>query len=378
MSGKLTITLTTTRTLVEQFQATLSSSHANTGQPTPTTADKQNKGLDPLPLLSTSATALKSHVTKLSLLTLTSPFTASAVTTTLSTLNETVLPSLVTAALLVTPESYTAAYQTEIRILTSTTLKELYLLVKEVQVVAEEKASKKGLNQSEKDTVTLAAGRVWDACDVLVDVATKGVVGFVVRRAEEYRDLVRDAVEEIEAWDPDEEGDEFFDELLDEDYEDGAKKSRGDSDDNSEYDEEDGNAALHDRKKDALRMLKPIAQIYPALITNRLKRAPVPLSPSDCKVLESLMKHLQQIPEHIDEIAGALYEADLDKYLHQAGKTKDCACRAINLVMLPWPVAPNGGDQEGAGDKFTAWSKTWIKVMGEVSKSIDETLDSPA
>ncbi|KAL2803224.1 hypothetical protein BJX63DRAFT_78529 [Aspergillus granulosus] len=371
MSGKLKITLTTTLTLVEQFQSTLSSSQTTTGQPTPTT-DEQNKDLDPLSLLSTSATALKSHVTKLSLLTLTSPFTASAVATTLSVLNESVLPSLATAALLITPESHTAAFRSEIGILTSTALKELFLLVKEVQVVAEEKASKKSLDQSEKDTVTLAAGRVWDACDVLIDVATKGVVGFVVRRAEEYRDLVRDAVEEIEAWDPDEEGDEFFDDLLDDDDEDGPTGNDKADDD----DDEEGSAALHAQKKDALRILKPIAQIYPAIITNRLKKARVPLSPSDAKTLESLMKQLQQIPEHIDEVAGALYEADLDKYTHQVGKTKDCASRAINLVMLPWAVKQSSGDQEIAGDKFTTWSKTWIKVVGEVSKSIDETLKS--
>ncbi|KAJ0422572.1 hypothetical protein BJY00DRAFT_70368 [Aspergillus carlsbadensis] len=373
MSGKLKTTLTTTLTLVEQFQSTLSRTNAR--QPTPTTTDEQTKDLDPLALLTISATALKSYVTKLSLLTLTSPFTASAVATSLSTLNESVLPSLVTAALLVTPESHTAAFQSEIRILASTALKELFLLVKEVQVVAEDKASKKGLDQSEKDPVTLAAGRAWDACDTLIDVATKGVVGFVVRRAEEYRALVRDAVEEIEAWDPDEEGDEFFDELLDGDA--GEDKAGDDSDDlEDDEDDEKGSAALHERKKDALRMLKPIAQIYPAIITNRLKKAPIPLPPSATKVLETLMKNLQQIPEHIDEVAGALYEDDLDKYTSQVAKTKVCASKAINLVALPWSVEQSSGDIETEGDKFTTWSKTWLKVVSEVSKSIDESSNS--
>ncbi|CEL02410.1 hypothetical protein ASPCAL03580 [Aspergillus calidoustus] len=369
MSGKLKTALTTTLTLVEQFQPTLSS-RTNAGQPTPTITDEQTKDSDPLALLSASATALKSHVTKLSLLTLTSPFTASAVATTLSTLNESVLPSLVTAALLVTPESHTAAFQSEIRILTGTALKDFFLLVKEVQVVAEDKASKKGLDQLEKDTVTLAAGRVWDACDTLIDVATKGVVGFVVQRAEEYRALVRDAVEEIEAWDPDEEGDEFFDELLDA----GADMAGDDSKDDES--DEEGSAALHKRKKDALRMLKPIAQIYPAIITNRLKKAPVPLTPSTTKVIETLMKNLQQIPEHIDEVAGALYEDDLDKYTRQVGKTKDCSSKAINLVALPWAAKRSSVDEETEGDKFTTWSKTWLKVVGEVSKSIDESSKS--
>ncbi|KAL2832401.1 hypothetical protein BDW59DRAFT_104562 [Aspergillus cavernicola] len=361
MSSKLQIVLTTTLTLINQFQSTLSSAQTN---PQPLTTGDDN-GLDPLQLLSASATALKSHVTKLSLLTITSPFTPSAVATTLSALNESVLPSLVTAALLVTPESHTKAFQSEVRLLAGTALKELLFLVKEVQVVAKAKTDdKKSLGQSEKDTVTVATGRVWDACDVLIDNATKGVVGFVIRRAEEYRDLVRDAVEEIEGWDPDEEGDDFFDDLL------GDDEAGGESDD--EDDEEGHNAALHARKRDALRVLKPIAQIYPAIITNRLKKAPSPPTPSNIKSLELLMKNLQQIPDHVDEVAGALYEADLEKCTAHLGKTKGCASKAIDSVVLPWVVKQTSGNEEGAGDKFTDWSKTWTKVIEEVSKSIND------
>ncbi|RDW67123.1 uncharacterized protein DSM5745_08989 [Aspergillus mulundensis] len=356
MSQKLEIVLKTTLTLIEQFQSTLSSTQANS------TLAASEKDLDPLPLLSTSSTALKSHVTKLSLLAINSPFTPSAVATTLSTLNESVLPSLVTAALLITPESHTRAFQTEIRVLTGTSLKELSLLVKEVQTIAEEKAEKKSLEQAEKNAVTAVAGRVWDACDVLVDVAAKGVVGFLVKRAEQYRDLVRDAVEEIEEWDPDEEGDEFFDDLLDGDKD----ESAADEEDDEDQDEdEEGSAALRARKRDALRILKPVAQIYPAIITNRLKKASVSLAPSDIGTLEEVMLNLQRIPDHIDEVAGALYEDDPDKFTRRVGKIKESAFKAIELVVLPW-----GLKQENAGDKFTTWSKTWTKVVEEVSKSI--------
>ncbi|KAL4994786.1 hypothetical protein BDV10DRAFT_143864 [Aspergillus recurvatus] len=364
MSQKLNVVLKTTFALIEQFQSTLSTTQLDSGPAT----SEENQNLDPLHLISTSSTALKSHVTKLSLLAINSPFTPSAVATTLSTLNESVLPSLVTAALLVTPESHTRAFQGEIRVLTGAALKELLLLVKEVRVIAEEKADKKSLEQGEKDAVTAVTGRVWDACDVLVDVAAKGVVGFVVRRAEEYRDLVRDAVEEIEEWDPDEEGDEFFDDLLDDGDKDEAEAV---GEDEEESDNEEGTAVLHARKKNALRILKPVAQIYPALIANRLKKVPVPLAPSNIGILESVLKSLQQIPDHIDEVAGALYEADIDKYTRQLRKTKDNASKAIKLVVLPWDLMQTANDQENAGDKFTTWSKTWTKVIEEVSKSID-------
>ncbi|KAL4793800.1 hypothetical protein BDV19DRAFT_209299 [Aspergillus venezuelensis] len=363
MSKKLDVVLKTTLSLVEQFQSTLSS-HPTNSNPADDKTD------DPLPLLSAAAAALKTHVTKLSLLAITSPFTPSAVTTILSTLNESVLPSLVTASLLITPSSHTKAFQSEIRILASTTLKETALLIEEVQVVAEEKADKKSLDKSEKDTVTVAAGRVWDACDVLVDIAAKGVIGFVVRRAEEYRDLVRDAVEEIEQWDP-EDDDDFFDDLLGEDGGPGKDGDDEDEDGDDDDDDDEDIAAQQARKKDALRILKPVAQIYPALISNRLKKGPALLDPSTVGTLELLLKKLQQVPNHIDEVACALYEDDVAKYTSELKKTKSCSSEAIELVTLPWGSKSESDAQKDAGDKFTTWSKTWTKVVEQVSKSTD-------
>ncbi|KAL4965366.1 uncharacterized protein BDV14DRAFT_173106 [Aspergillus stella-maris] len=361
MSKKLDVVLKTTLSLVEQFQSTLSS-HPTNSNPADDKTD------DPLRLLSAAAAALKSHVTKLSLLTITSPFTPSAVTAILSTLNEFVLPSLVTASLLITPSSHTKAFQSDIRILASTALKETALLIREVQVVAEEKADRKSLDKSEKDTVTVAVGRVWDACDVLVDIAAKGVIGFVVRRAEEYRDLVRDAVEEIEQWDP-EDDDDFFDDLLGEDG--GTGRAVDDEDEDGDDDDDEDTAAQQARKKDALRILKPVAQIYPALISNRLKKGPASLEPSTVGTLESLLKNLQQIPNHIDEVAGALYEDDVEKYTSELKKAKSCASKAIELVTMPWGSKSEFNAQKDAGDKFTTWSKTWIEVVEQVSKSTD-------
>ncbi|KAF7172055.1 hypothetical protein CNMCM5623_004357 [Aspergillus felis] len=364
MAKQLQVSLTTTLTLLEQLQAALSA-------PAGDTKPAELSGKDALPLLSTSATALKSQITKLSLLTITSPFTHSAVGTVLSALNGSVLPSLVTAALLVTPTDHTKAFHAEVHALTKTTLRELTSLVTEVQAVAEktDKAKdgqKKGgeLSQAEKDTVTVATGRVWESCDTLTDVAAKGVVGFVIRRVEEWRDLVRDAVEEIEEWDPDEDGDEFFDDLLSDD---GEK----DIQDEAEEDTEESSAALHAQKKSTLRILKPVAQIYPAIVVNRLKGAgDVPCSSSSgIGRLERLMTNLQHIPEHVDEVAGALYEDDLDKCSQYLGKVKRCAMNAVDSVKPTWDTV-DAADGQQKEDRFTIWSNTWTNVLDEVSRSV--------
>ncbi|CAG8386507.1 unnamed protein product [Penicillium salamii] len=353
MSKQLSTTFTTTLSLIEQFQKAL------TTPPTESADAKDANNIEPLPLLGASATALRAHVTKLSLLSITSPFTHSAIGTVLRELNESVLPSLVTAALLLTPAQYTKAFQSEVLGLVKGVLTELLSLVREVQRVdakkEDEKSAKSDLSKAEKDVVTRATGRVWDACDVVTDVSSKGVVGFVMRRVEQWRDLVRDAVEEIEEWDPEDDDDEFMDELL------GDEKEE-------ESDDEEENAALLEHKKVTLRFLKPVAQVYPAVINNRLKNVgEAPLaSEGGIKKLEALMVNLQAIPDHVDEAAGGLYEADFERSAGYLQKTRKCAAAAVDLVMAPWGAA------DAPADKFATWAKTWLKVVEEVSKTIGE------
>lgn len=373
MSKQLSTILATTLALLEQFQDTLSPSAATS------TAEKSPKDANALPLLSASSAALKAQVTKLSLLAITSPFTHSAVTGVLRACNDSVLPSLVTAALLVTPTEYTKAFHSEVLFLVRTTLTECTALVQQVKSIAEKKDQAKKddpkkkedeLPKSEKDATTLAAGRVWDACDAVVEVATKGVVGFVMRRVEQWRDLVKDAVDEIEDWDPEEEGDDFFDDLMGDDKED-EDDDEADSHDNEDDDEE--TAALKEQKKSTLRFLKPVMQVYPAIITNRLKKAgDAPLSSmSGVAKLESLMLSLQSIPEQVDEVAGALYEGNTIKSAKFLKQSQKSASQAVEAITLPWDAADGTEGEKPAEDKFTVWSRTWFKVMDEVSKSID-------
>ncbi|KAJ5142970.1 uncharacterized protein N7515_001757 [Penicillium bovifimosum] len=360
MSKELSPVFDTTLTLIGQFQEALA-----TPPPAPT---EPAKDADALPLLTASSSALKAHVTKLSLLAITTPFTHSAVATILRELNEAVLPSLVTAALLVTPTQYTKAFHSEVLVLAKTAFTELHGLVREVRRVGEGKDQEKkdgvkerDVTKSEKDAVMLATGRVWDACDTATDVAGKGVVGFVMQRVEQWRDLVRDAVEEIEDWDPEEEGDEFFDEFSDE-------EGKGADDDDSKDDDEDETAALEQHKKSTLRFIKPLALVYPAIINNRLKNAGnAPLAAEGgVKKLESLMLNLKAIPDDVDEAAGALYEADFEKSTQYLQKIRKCATQAVELVALPWDAVDSKDDT--TADKFSTWAKTWLKVIDEVSK----------
>jgi hypothetical protein len=379
MSQKLHNLLKTALVLSEQFQTTLDTTPP--ASQNATTADGQQQQqpptADPLNILSNSAKSLRAQVTKLSLLAITAPFTPSAISTCLASVNDSVMPSMVTAALLLTPSEYTKAFSTEARILVKTGLKEFAVLIQEITNVAHEldpsfppkngeqangETKKKELSKQDKDVLTSQTGRVWDVCDTITTLVSQGVVGHVAKRVQQWHDLVKDAISELEEWDPEDEDDGGFEELM------GSDDDDDDSDTENEDEDDDGkNAeALQTQKKSLLRALKPIAQIYPAIISNRVKKGGFMAHTSQQIVkLESLTSHLQSIPDHVDEAAGSLYEHNLDDCVKYLKLAKTTAEKAIDLVVLPW------GEQQPE-DKFTVWSRTWRKVMGDVISDVQK------
>ncbi|KAJ5618222.1 hypothetical protein N7528_006865 [Penicillium herquei] len=367
MSAQLAAVLSTSTALITRFQETLAQPPQST-QPTQSSND-----VKALPLLSASCSTLKAQVTKLSLLAITTPFTHSAVTTVLRACNESVLPSLLTATLFVSPAEYTHAFHSESLVLTKTILTEYAQLITIVKNIADQKdkakkespkAKEDELSKAEKNTVTLATGRVWDACDAVVNMATNGVIGFIARRVEQWRDLVRDAVEELENWDPEEADDDFFDDIMGEtsDSEGENSKSEDGSDDEKDI------AALQDHQKATLRFLRPVIQVYTAIVKNRLNSSQESHLNSSGAIaqLEKLMKQLQSIPDQVDEAAGTLYEDDVDSSVDYLNKIRYSASEAMDTAVSLW--SSGEAEKQTSDDKFAAWSKAWSKVMHEVSK----------
>lgn len=374
MSEKLLRLLKTAVVLSEQFQATLDTTpQAETSTSTTAAAAASKSATDPLRLLSDSAKTLRSQVTKLSLLAITAPFTPSAISTVVGAANDSAMPSLVTAALLLTPSEYTRAFTSEARVLAKTCLKEFSTLVEEVQRLANRHdagdfTGNQELPAADKDVVTSRTGRVWDACDTVIDLVAKGVVGFVAGRVQQWHDLIKDAISELEEWDPEDDTD--FDDLLGSDQDDDDDNDEDDYEDKEPTQEEKNQIdALHKQKKSTLRVIKPIAQIYPAIVSNRLKKGGLTVSSSSSnsqiQKLESLSSDLQSIPGHVDEAAGSLYEGSVPDSVRYLRLAKTTAERAVQLVSLPWR-GENESNAEEKEDKFTVWSRTWMKVMADV------------
>ncbi|OJD21583.1 hypothetical protein ACJ73_07078 [Blastomyces percursus] len=226
----------------------------------------------------------------------------------------------------------------------------------------------------------------------MVSFAEGGVVGFVAGKARQYLELVKDGIRELEEWDPEEAGDDDEDDLFWEDgdnLESKGKENKNESNDESSDDEETASsvANLQSEKSNLLRLLNPIAQIYPAIISHRLKSKTSPssstsndqkqnqqrkptLSSAQISQLNRLLQHLKELPNLVDEAAGSLYDYDIDNATVYAKKLCKCAFSAAEVARTPF-IENSNGEKEIADeeDKFPKWADTWMRVIDGITRS---------
>lgn len=223
-----------------------------------------------------------------------------------------------------------------------------------------------GPTESEKQDVLATTGVVWEACDALLKACEDGVVGLVVKRVEEWRGTLLDAVEELKEWGEDVEDEEEENKVEDSDEED---RGFGDEDDifGAANKLGKGDKELKELLDTSVKKLKMVCMLYQALIKRRLKTFPKTStvaattngdasgSTSDSlSKLDELMGQLKGIPETVDDLASTFYDLDGD----EAKQTLDKCCKeaktAAQLVKQSWA---------GKDDEFTAWSDKWVGAL---------------
>jgi hypothetical protein len=368
--------ITSTRTLLAHFDASLkpSSIAAQTSDPQVSSTDLSN----PLEVIKTCTTLLKSHTTTLSLLLLTPPLTPSALVTKVGEVSSGALSGLVTAAIS-TPG---AGQKDELGVLMRAEVKVqarrfigtwqdvlaviLRLVERRQSDMKKGKTKDEGPTEGERQDVLAATGVVWEACDALLKLCTDGIVGLVVKKAQELRGVLLDAIEELKEWgedvDEEDDGDEAEgseDEFADEDDIFGAANKLG-----------KGDRELKVLLDTSTKKLKMVGLLYQALIKRRLKTfstAAVPASASATNgdssasspdppiaKLDELMILLKAIPETVDDLASAFYDLDEDEAKETMEKCSGEAKSAVALVKQSWT---------GADDEFTAWSAKWVDAF---------------
>lgn len=347
----------TQRALVAQYLASLapgaSTDSSNQLPPNPP---------NPLHVLRDSATLLKAHTTKLALLLINKPFTPTAVTTVLRDATQTCLPAMMSAVELCRPDIWGVFLHHHVVAKVRTVMREMLSFLDEVLDVAREEDS----SNHSKDTLA-STGVLWDACDALVVLEKTGIAGLAVLKAQELRDTINDAIQELKEWEEGG-GDEDDDSEDEDDDEDDADSTTSDTqqpkDLQDEFDDLFSAANslpkdrpdLKERLQTASDKLKKIQFLYAAITKRRLKTFTPDVASKKVNILtlDKLMHLLKELPEFVDDLANAFYELDADQVDAILATCVENACSAADLLKTDW------NDKD---DEFTAWVAKWTAIV---------------
>ena len=365
----------TASTLLTQLQVILSEvrKNASPALPSDDTASPATSStpFDALALARDSASLIRAHGTKVSLLIINEPFTPSAVTSVVRELVAGPVPAIVSAAQACTAERYTLALRQELASRCRRVLAELHELLhkipKDGKVLAVDKKS--GFAPGERGSIP-ATGILWTACDDVISLAKGGVGGFFAQKTGEWRDMLKDVMEEMKDWgdeepDDDEDGsddnaDDGVDELADQlgDTHVDAQDMIDDIMNSQPTIPRSDPNRIRPRLESSLKRLRLVVLLYEAAIKRRFKKLPtLPPADADSKVpcrLDRLSQALQQLPNRFEDLAGAFYELDPQDIDEAAQQCFDDAISASQLLAENW---------DGAEDEFSAWaSKFQVEI----------------
>ncbi|KAK4112902.1 hypothetical protein N656DRAFT_753009 [Canariomyces notabilis] len=348
----------------------------------PTAANTNNPPVDALSLAHDSASLIKAHATKISLLIINEPFTPTAITKVLRELVAAPVPSLAAAVEGCTPERYTSTIQQDLAWRASRVLRELKELVTRIptdgKVLSD---AKKNVSAAGRGSIA-TTGVLWSACDDVTTFAKRGFGGNLVYKVDQLRDTLKDVMEELKEW-----GEET--EAEDDDDDDEGEDDGGVDDDGavaqvtaalasaSVSGTQDAQAILDDlmgaqryiprddpdriraRLDSCLRRLRLTSLFYQATVKRRLKSLPhlPPASPSDIPPrLDEVMSVLKRIPERFGSLALAFYELEPSEIDRLMDECFFDAFAASELLVKPW---------DGQKDEFTDWA---LRFQIEIKK----------
>lgn len=348
-----------------------------------TSSEDRAKDLDCLALARDSATLVKAHSTKISLLIITEPFTPSAILTVLRELIQGPIPALASAVQHCHADLFTKIVRRDLAWRCARVLKELRELVQKVptdgKVLPHDKRTGMSVAKAEKGSI-VTTGLVWSVCDEVISFANLGVAGHLVHRAEHFRDTIKDVMEELKEWS--EEQDE--DDGQDEDDSDNGDETHEAAVDNLTGDMNNINISTQDmlddfmnsqatiprgdpekireRLESTLRRLRLTVLLYQALVKRRLKtlpKLPLPSGTDSITVsrLDEVMPLLRKLSDRVNSLALAFYDLDSDEINRLMDQCFFDAFAVSELLAKPWT------EKE---DEFTNWV---AKFQVEVKKN---------
>ncbi|KAK4466458.1 hypothetical protein QBC42DRAFT_258936 [Cladorrhinum samala] len=374
----LNTVVTNAISLVDQVEPVVSGAAAPLAQAEQLTATAGP--LDALSLAHDSATLVRAHATKISLLIINDPFTPTAIAKVVRELVAGPVPGLAAAAQLCTPERYTRVIQQDLAWRTSRVLKELKELLLRIprdgKILVDDKRNASAGAAGGKGSIA-TTGVLWAACDDLAAFAKRGFAGNLVYKADQLRDTLKDVMEELKEW-----GEETGEDELDDDDQDGdededvaqvtagvqsasisnthdAQAMLDELMNSQQYIPRDDPDKIRERLESCLKRLRLTTLLYQATAKRRLKSLPHVPPASDTNVparLDEVFSILKRIPDRFGNVAMAFYELDpseIDKLMDQCFFD---AFAASELLVKPW---------DGQKDEFTDWA---LRFQVEIKK----------
>ncbi|KAJ4993110.1 hypothetical protein SVAN01_01462 [Stagonosporopsis vannaccii] len=408
---KLISLLQTTQSLLSHFSASLTPTptpaSTSTSTSTPSRAGAQDLPTGPLAAISAATTVLKSHTTTLSLLLLTPPLTPSALMAKLGDVTSGPLAGMVAAASHEPGPGEADELGRLMRAEMRTQVQRVVgawgdVLAVVLGMATARKAGDgaRAPSEPERKDVLAKTGVLWDVCDAVVRVCEGGVVGVVVKKAQQLRAVLLDAVEEMKEWGEDVAGSDEEEEEGDGDAE-GSDGGFGDEDDFFAAGNKIGKGdvelkALLDRSVKKLKMVGIMYQAvgkrrlstFPAATSKAARTAPPAKPPADgastieatsksnadatsaskpptkgaratssetpAQRLDALMAHLTTLPSLADDLASNFYDLDHEEAAVELEKLCNEAKSTVAIVERDWT---------GNEDEFTVWAGRWREAL---------------
>lgn len=385
-SGDALETLTTVvsdvLTLIGQLEVVvsgLSSQEISTTASPGVQQSPEGGSLDALSLAHDSATLIRAHATKISLLIINEPFTPTAITKVVRELIAGPLPGLAASAQQCTARRYTRAIQKDLAWKVARVLKELRDLLsripKDGKILKDGKKNAAAGAAGGKGSIA-ATGLLWAACDDLMAFCKRGFGGNLVYKVDQLRETLKDVMEELKEW-----GEETGDDGDEDDDDEGDDGVAGitnnlgsaslfanastqamldDLMNSQSYIPRDDPHKIRDRLESCLRRLRLTSLLYQAAAKRRLKPLPHTPPTSDSNVparLDEVLALLKGIPERFGNLAMAFYDLDPDEIDRLMDQCFFDAFAASELLVKPW---------DGQKDEFTDWA---LKFQVEIKKS---------
>ena len=225
-----------------------------------------------------------------------------------------------------------------------------------------------------RDTLS-STGVIWEVCDTLMALGSDGLVDLAIKKADAYHALIKDAIAELEEWNPDQEEDDLF-----------GSTSSSQSESNQDVDSERTAelppvtamntmtltppatpTPIRQMYDQTLATLRLIRLLYPALRKRRVQTFPsIDISTSSDQLptswqiyaFDNLMKSLRTFSETADDLAGSLYSQDEEQASGGLEFIKILAFECIQDADQSW---------DRRDDEFTAWAKKWAGRLEELS-----------